>query len=743
VGEEFGIAAEYLNVSGLYFTGVEDLITVSAGDISGNAVPENTAISFKTYNTGGLLTPGSAGTVEGRISSTLVTTTSPVPMQGMVSITAEAVNGGRTTHVTSLAVVPLTEHTQLIYAGTDGGGVYISRDSGTSWQNISRSSTIQGQNWIDPYVNDIAVDPDNSNTIYAATGYLGSGNVYRSLDGGMNWNSNDPEEWRGILNYISIEDESGNSVKSLGQISSAVSTILCDDDGNDGANDRYVWIGTQGFGLFYSYDGKQFRQRSGTKLGQGTDVQDIVKVKDTHGDSAELYAGSASGVFKSRDGGKTWEHAKRFTGDYITTMALYPKSNPFGNDIIYVGTEGAGIWGSTDSGNSWTNYKSGMGKGLSATTPQPDVRNTGTGRMSEIDILDECQTEEWIITCKAKTNGGVFSVAGSVSGIQSDCGIGEYSIPNVLKFTITPGNIPFEPGDKFTFSTTRDPGKNIKDIIIDQKNHLLYAITYFSGPLEPHPVGNVYVHDLNIDGSMAMGDWREVNSNLPEYDPPNDVTLFAQHALAVDNPENPNALFIGGEGISFYKAVNGLAEGNPDWEESQNGLTNLVMARMPVLFSGECFMTIYLTGYESTVFEYTDYSSVRAIKLNFDVFIQDVNGNPPVIDSYFLALQESDFVDDIKLAEMTYADSYTNIGTWSDPPDENIYTYKKGNFVWNNPDTWSDPSKVKTWRPYRIEGTIFLFDEDSRIEFTFDPEDPCKLSGGPGCPGGKQVFSYD
>ncbi|MEZ4527095.1 MAG: hypothetical protein R2941_14350 [Desulfobacterales bacterium] len=45
-----------------------------------------------------------------------------------------------------------------------------------------RSSTIQGQNWIDPYVNDVDVDPDDHDTY--ATGFLGKGNVYHSLDGG-------------------------------------------------------------------------------------------------------------------------------------------------------------------------------------------------------------------------------------------------------------------------------------------------------------------------------------------------------------------------------------------------------------------------------------------------------------------------------------------------------------------------------------------------------------------------------
>ncbi|GAH80642.1 unnamed protein product, partial [marine sediment metagenome] len=167
--------------------------------------------------------------------STLLSYT-PTPAQGFLSVTAEAVNGGRTTHVTSLAVTPSPDN-HIIYAGTDGGGVYKSTDFGTTWENISRSSTIPGQNWIDPYVNDIVVDPDDANTVYAATGYLGSGNVYRSVDGGLNWNSDNVEEWNGIVST-----------------NAAALTVLCDDGGSD-----YVWIGTESLGPLYAPDGENFR----------------------------------------------------------------------------------------------------------------------------------------------------------------------------------------------------------------------------------------------------------------------------------------------------------------------------------------------------------------------------------------------------------------------------------------------------------------------------------------------------
>ncbi len=963
VGEEFGIFAEYLNISGWWKANLQDNISVNVGDIYGNAIPDDTAISFKTYNTGGFFTPNTATTTSGLAINTLHSGgTYPEPMQGFVSVTAEANNGGRTTHVTSLAVTPLDNN--IIYAGTDGGGVYKSTDFGASWTNISRSSTIQGQNWIDPYVNDIVVDPDNKNTLYAATGYLGTGNVYRSLDGGLNWNSNNMEEWNGIFST-----------------SAAILTVLC--DGDDTATDYpYVWIGTEGMGALLATDGKTFQgggkveptlttqetvpgvydnpantgdgkmteptlssasvtedyivtyvvlddaaatvpvasednkgngtmfnvttdssatqtenwtvtyvggvggvtpgggnlgdgtvfnigvkqPNAGTEtwtltcfdatkftvasdvagpypnatvgteydedtisftiisgatdytlndsftftttawwkvtgtvsgaqtntattgaaygsdnnevgftvtagsvpfivddqftfsttaasmpywnvqgtvsgphttkayngvpyasdngevsfvitpgatafaqgdtfafrvtasgLGYGKTVGDIIKVPLTHGNTAILYAATATGVYTSTDGGLLWSETKSFTGDHITTLAVHPTNI----NVIYAGTQDAGVWVSTTSGADWTAYTSGMGKGLSASTPVADSNNKGNGVMSEVTVGANTLSEYWLAECIAETaNGGTFAVTGTVSGGHANATVGTQYISNngEVSFTISDGSKDFELGDIFTFSTTRDSGREIRDLLVDPAHHQLYAVTYFWGPLEPHAVGNVYAHALNANGSMAEGDWSETNTGLPQYDPPDDTTLFAQHVIAVDNPDNPNALYIGGEGIHLYKAVSGFDSGNPSWQVSESGLTNLIMARMPILFSGECAMSITEEVIDNRV-EYT-------------VYIQDTNGNPPIANSTFTAIYKPKEGASVTLADIIYPDCYTHTGTFR------------------------DPANPATNNPYRFAVTVSSEDE---VKFTFNPTCECTA---PGCSGSAQTVTY-
>ena len=139
-----------------------------------------------------------------------------------------------------------------MYAGTNGGGVYKSTDSGNNWVTASRSSENpkRGQNLIEPYIkghNGIAVDPDNHNSVYVGTGYLGKGNVYRSLDGGNNWNSNNVEQWNGLY-----------------ETTAAVLSVVADGDDNSSTDYPYVWIGTEGRGPLYAADGKSFQPSGGT-----------------------------------------------------------------------------------------------------------------------------------------------------------------------------------------------------------------------------------------------------------------------------------------------------------------------------------------------------------------------------------------------------------------------------------------------------------------------------------------------
>ena len=859
VAEEFSLSANYLNISGLSRVGLEDLITAWVGNTYGNPIQANTSVSFKTYSTGGMITPSVVATGEyGTAVSTLRTTPSPTPLQGFVSVTAET-QGGPTTRVTSLVVTPYPDN-HIIYAGTNGGGVYKSSDSGETWVNISRSTENpkQGQNWIDPYIKGhsaICVDPDDHNTVYVGTGYLGAGNLYRSLDGGMNWNSSNAEEWCGLLST-----------------NAAVLTVLC-----DGGRSDYVWAGTEGKGVLYSVDGTNFQPSCGTATAP----------VPGWGNSGDGYMSDPVLSYSSQT--EVWTATCSVTGASVTVPV--PGEDAKGN-----GTMSPVETSDTTASESWTVTCNGN-------VGAPYYGNcTGTGTVEGI-VIKNLVAETWTLRCIDRdpdgdpiTHDALFSVAGSVSGAQPNATEGQLYESDVLKFIINPGFVlgdvitfttytfwrvsgtvsgmqsspahtdslyhsgddeiaftiysgstPFEPGDTFTFTTVgpttfwavsgsvsgiqsipaRDntmytsdsnevsfiiyggsipfadgdtftfsvtastighgwtvwdivkvPGTHggsailyaattvgvfkstnggrtwrelsnftgdyvtslvlhpsstggasdilyagtagagvwastnsgtgwtqypegmnagrsasIKYLLADTVNGRLYALSY-NGPPD-RATGDVYVRALNANGSVAAGTWGRANTGL---------SGAALYAMEMDDPSDPAVLFIGGEGIGLYRSESGLDTGNLTWYESKEGIDNSIMARMPILFSGNCSMTIDQILYDNTVY--------------YTVYIQDINGNPPIEGSTFKVTYNG-----TEVLEAEYPDCFTHEGTFRDPG--NPYT----NY------------------PYRLHVTLDPAEEEQTVEFVFTPANTLSDENYPNVPGSsgseqKVTYSY-
>jgi photosystem II stability/assembly factor-like uncharacterized protein len=78
--------------------------------------------------------------------------------------------------VRSLAIG--TKNTQVLFAGVENGGLYISTDGGGSWRQSSSGMEPQAA------IRAIVIDPSNSQIVYA--GDIHSG-VFRSDNGGAQW----------------------------------------------------------------------------------------------------------------------------------------------------------------------------------------------------------------------------------------------------------------------------------------------------------------------------------------------------------------------------------------------------------------------------------------------------------------------------------------------------------------------------------------------------------------------------
>ncbi|MCC6316388.1 MAG: hypothetical protein IT361_01760 [Gemmatimonadaceae bacterium] len=231
-----------------------------------------------------------------------------------------------------------------IFIGTAGGGVYRSTNRGTTWTAVfDRDGTSTS-------IGDIAIAPSDPNVVWVGTGEAnnrqsstwGDG-IYRSLDGGETWKHMGLRETQHIGRIV-IHPRDPNTV--------FVAAV------------GHLWGSNPQRGLYRTRDAGRTWERVLT----GNDVTGAIDVA-LDPDGRTLYAamyqrqrkgygfvggGPGSGLFRSRDGGDTWE---RLAGGLPTGnmgrigLAIAP-SQPATLYAIVEARQG-GLFRSDDRGNTW------------------------------------------------------------------------------------------------------------------------------------------------------------------------------------------------------------------------------------------------------------------------------------------------------------------------------------------------------------------------------------------------------
>jgi photosystem II stability/assembly factor-like uncharacterized protein len=254
--------------------------------------------------------------------------------------------------ISDIAIDPNDQSSWYVAVGS--GGVWKTVNGGTTWDAIFENE--------DAYsIGCVTIDPNNSNTIWVGTGenisgrHVGYGaGVYRSLDGGKNWENMGLENSEHI-GMIRVDPRDSNVLFVAAQ--------------------GPLWSGGGERGLFKSTDGgKNWRKVLGDGHGN-TELDDrYTGVSEVHMDPRNpdvMYAvtwqrfrnvavlldgGPATGIHKSEDGGETWRELTQGLPEEImakTGLAISPQ-NP---DVIYATIELANRTGafyrSEDGGESW------------------------------------------------------------------------------------------------------------------------------------------------------------------------------------------------------------------------------------------------------------------------------------------------------------------------------------------------------------------------------------------------------
>jgi len=216
-----------------------------------------------------------------------------------------------------------------IYAGAPAGGLWKSIDSGLSWTTTTDDLPQIG-------VSGIAIDGNNSDIIYIATGDDDAGDSYsvgvmKSLDGGLTWNTTG-------LNP-------GNSPDSMNDIYIHPT------------NSNILWVATNN-GVYKTIDGGvNWSNLNASNASNGTvglNIKDI-KIKPT--DPNTLYAVSSNRFYKSVDGGESFTMVTGglpFNGVSRIVIDVTP-ANP---EVVYVllSDNSYGFRGVYKSSNAGANF---------------------------------------------------------------------------------------------------------------------------------------------------------------------------------------------------------------------------------------------------------------------------------------------------------------------------------------------------------------------------------------------------
>jgi photosystem II stability/assembly factor-like uncharacterized protein len=240
------------------------------------------------------------------------------------------------------------------YVGVGSGGVWKTDNAGTTWTPVFDDEGSYS-------IGCIALDPNNTNTVWVGTGenvsgrHVGYGDgIYRSRDGGMSWENMGLENSEHI-GMIRIDPRDSD-------------TIFVAVQGP-------LWSGGGDRGLYKSTDGgENWRKVLGDGFGNTSEDDQYTGVNEVHMDPRNpdvMYAvtwqrlrnvavvmdgGPGTGIHKSVDGGETWRELTNGLPEEMmgkTGLAISPQDPDTIYATIELDNRTGGFWRSDDGGESW------------------------------------------------------------------------------------------------------------------------------------------------------------------------------------------------------------------------------------------------------------------------------------------------------------------------------------------------------------------------------------------------------
>jgi photosystem II stability/assembly factor-like uncharacterized protein len=233
-------------------------------------------------------------------------------------ITIRSIDGPIQPHVRILAINP--QNPETIYAGTNDG-MLRSTDSGESWHAINNG--IQAN----PNFQALAIDPKHPEIIYAGTEY--DHGLFKSINGGDSWFAVNKGLSDLSIEKLAIDPEKTNKIFAV-------------------TESRELFISKNGGLAWSKIDHEKWPDISPDGAMAYRNVETIVINPKN---PAKIYTGANGGMFKSKNGGKSWRAiaSHQLMSDAVEYLVVDPQ-NP---EILYAATWYGCLFKSTDGGGNW------------------------------------------------------------------------------------------------------------------------------------------------------------------------------------------------------------------------------------------------------------------------------------------------------------------------------------------------------------------------------------------------------
>lgn len=230
--------------------------------------------------------------------------------------------------VTAIVASPNFSKDGTVFAATDGGGVLVSRGSGTRWED-------SGFGLGDPSVLAIATAPDWSQreTMFAATVQ----GVVVSQNGGRAWRETELVLADDAVDVLAVSPSFGR--------------------------DRTVFAGTEAGKLYCSRDGGRTWDLLVAQLSEGP--INCLWLAPDFAESRRMVVGVSNKILTSSDGGETWQVSATADGSVLALTG--------DRQTVLAGLHNAGILKSEDGGLTWVSSSDGLAaRGFARLYTTPD-----------------------------------------------------------------------------------------------------------------------------------------------------------------------------------------------------------------------------------------------------------------------------------------------------------------------------------------------------------------------------------